>query len=458
MNQEEKRILEVIDRNKNEIISTLRKLVQIPSLTGEEGEIQKYQERIFRKMGLEVDVWEPNIKELFDCYPEVAQYPSCWQPELDLPLRFPDQCNYKQLVESEYIKKLNYDGRPNVVGVLKGNGGGKSLILNGHIDVVTVGDRSRWKHNPFGAEIEGDLLYGRGAVDMKGGVVAMIKAVESIMKAGIKLRGDIIIQSVVNEEHSGNGTLACLVRGYTADAAIVTEPTNLRNIAVSSGGGVYWEIKIKGREVHTGSRWKGREMYGISAIEKAAVVIDELLKMEKMVNSKDKIMSLGIGQIEGGDYATSTAKECLINGVVYFSPKMGTGIEGIRMVKGLLRQSIDRASNRDVWLQENVPELSFLHYDDAYKYDDVYKNPVKDGIYEILAGAGEEVTGEELNMIGLSACDSRHLGNQGGIPTILYGPGDMAKAHSVDENINIRDVIEATKILALTIYRWSNIY
>lgn len=448
MNEEEIKILDIVDKKRDEIVETLRTLVKIPSRTGEEGEIQKVQEAILKKMDLEVDVWEPDVKELFDKYPEIAQYPSCWQPELDLPLTFPDKCTYEQLVSSGYIEKLNYKGRPNVVGTLKGTGGGRSLILNGHIDTVTVEPRERWTHDPFGAEIEKGKMYGRGTSDMKGGVIAMTKAVDCIIKSGIKLKGDVIIQSVVNEEHAGNGTLACIARGYKADAAIVTEPSHSCNVVIKSGGAAYWRIKIKGRETHSGARWRDDKIYGISAIEKVPFIINGLLDLERTQNREDIEFSLGIGKIRGGNYTTSTARECIIDGVVYFTPELGTGISGIEKVKGLIRNTVVDSSNKDPWLRDNPAELYFLHYDDAYEVNN------DEEILQALIGAGEEVMGEKPQIAGMSSCDSRHLGNQGSIPAVLYGPGNPETAHSLDENIDIDDFITATKVLALTIYRW----
>lgn len=446
MNKEETKILNMVDEKRNEIIESLRTLVRIPSCTGEEGEIQKVQAAIFKEMGLDVDIWEPDIKELFDKYPEIAQYPSCWQPELDLPLTFPDNCTYEQLVNSGYVDKLNYKGRPNVVGTLKGTGGGRSLILNGHIDTVTVEPRNQWIHDPFGAEIEEGKMYGRGTTDMKGGVTAMTKAVECIIKSGIKLWGDVIIQSVVNEEHAGNGTLACIARGYKADAAIVTDARFSGNIATKSSGSVYWEIKVKGRESHPGRRWREGEKYGISAIEKVPFIINGLLDLERAQNRGDARFSLGIGKIRGGNYVTSTAKECVMTGVVKFTSELGTGIRGIRKVKDLLRNTVVDSSKKDPWLRDNPAELYFLHYDDAYEI-----NPEGE-ILQTLIGAIKEII-DKAPEIAVSGTDARHLCNQGGIPTVPYGPGNNT-SHSLDENIDIEDLITATKVLALAVYRW----
>ena len=443
----EQKISAWVDENRDELIEELKSFLRIPSLTGYEGMAQKFIQAQYEKLGLELDVFEPDVKELFEKYPEVAQYPTSWEPELDLVIRYSDICTYEQWLNSGYADKLNYKGRPNVVGTWKGTGGGRSLILNGHVDNVTVGDYSRWEHDPFGAEQVEDRIYGRGTCDMKGGLLACAKALEALQAAGIRLRGDVICQSVVNEEHAGNGSLACVARGYRADAAICADGGNV--IHTSTGGGVYWEIQVTGREVHTGARWRGNEMYGVSAIEKAALVVQALCKKEQEANRDETRLSLGIGMINGGAYATNTARDCTISGVVYFSAAMGVGAPGIKAVKNLLRAAIDEVAASDPWLAEHRPELSFLHYDDAYVYPEGHE------LLNVMRSAGEDMLGEPMNVGDMSACDARHLGNQAGIPCLVYGPAGRG-AHAPNEYIEVEGYLNYIKTLALAVYRWCN--
>lgn len=437
-----------IDEHREEIISEFKELIRLPSLTGEEKVGQDFIIEKMKDMGMEIDIWEPDIKELFDQFPELAQYPSSWQPELDLPLKFEDKCTYEQLMESEYRDTLTYTNRPNVVGTLPGSGGGKSLILNGHIDVVTVGDESKWKYPPFSATEEDGMIYGRGTTDMKSGVLAMVKAVEAIVASGVKLKGDVILQSVVNEEHSGNGSLSCIARGYKGDAALCAEPTGTTKACALSGGGIYWEIEVEGKEAHTGSRWKDGKAYGVSAIEKMAVIINALIEQESKINIEEKIVSLGIGTITGGTYATATAALCKITGVAYFSPALGVGVDGIQRIKGFFKEAVASAVAKDDWFTNHVPKVVYSHYDDAYQY------PREFPFFDILKSSAKEALHQELEEVSFSACDARHLGNQGGIPTIIYGPGEIFRAHSVDECIDPEDIIKATKVMAMTILNW----
>ena len=122
-----------------------------------------------------------------------------------------------------------------MVAVLKGTGGGKSIILNGHIDVVPVGDEQNWKQDPFSGHIEAGKLYGRGSTDMKGGTVSLLMALEALIALGIRLKGDVIFQSVIEEESGGAGTLAAVLRGYQADGAIIPEPTNMKIFPEAAG-------------------------------------------------------------------------------------------------------------------------------------------------------------------------------------------------------------------------------
>jgi acetylornithine deacetylase len=235
----ENRILAKAESKSDKAIDVLASLVKIPSLTGEELAAQEFVAQHLENLGLNVDLWEPDVEALFDQFPDVAQYPSHWQHDLILP--YHQLPRYEDLIQSGKIDVLNYRNRPNVVGTWKGSGqGGKSLILNGHIDTVTVEPKEEWTHDPFGAEIEDGKIFGRGVSDMKSGIVAALIALECLIDLGVELRGDVIFESVVNEEHAGNGTLACVARGITADAAIITEPTKNHIRLGNAGGAAGW--------------------------------------------------------------------------------------------------------------------------------------------------------------------------------------------------------------------------
>ncbi len=451
MDRIESQIVQYIDGHKESYIAFLQDLVRIPSITGYEKDAQEFVRKKIEEFGVETEFLEPDLKKMFEKFPEIAQVPSIGEEGLDMPLMTDDKFTYEQIMASPYDRLKSYKDRPNLIGRIKGTGGGRSLILNGHIDTVPIGDRSKWKHDPFGAEIEDGKMYGRGSVDMKGGIATMVFAVEALQKLGIKLKGDLMMQSVVNEEHAGGGSLGAVAAGLTADAAIVVEPSgNNYMVEDGSNGGVYWQVVIKGREAHAGYRWKGKELYGVSANEKSSLVIASLLKMESEVNKDETLMSFCVGKLHGGTYATASAPECVINGVAYFYPQLGTGPAGINKVKKLIRDAVMNID--DPWLKANPPELKFQHYDDAYKLDSS-----KDAVMQTVKGCIRDVLDKEPGVkVAGGGCDARHLGNQGGIPAVVYGPGTALLAHSTDEYIELDDYIKAIKVLAVAIYRWCN--
>jgi acetylornithine deacetylase len=277
-------------------------------------------------------------------------------------------------------------------------------------------------------------------------------ALECLIEVGVKLRGDVIFESVVNEEHSGNGTLACVTKGITADAAIITEPTK-NHIRLGNAGGVYWGVKVKGRSRPTGTRWKGREQEGISAIEKLPRVIDSLLDMELKLNRTSRhprlrdqnSFSMVMGRVHGGHYDTVTASECTLNGSAYFGSEVGSVVD----IMGHIRSAISEANGEDQWLSEVSSEVFFLHHDDPSDIEE------KEPIIQTLLSAAERVTGERPPVYkGTAACDMKHLINQGKIPTTVFGPGWGDQVHKPDEFMSVDSIPSAVQTLTLTIYEW----
>jgi len=443
----EEKILTKAKDNEKHNISLLQKLVRIPSRTGEEGNAQEFLAKYLKGLGLRVEMWEPDIRELFRKFPTNTQYPSHWQHDLILP--YADRPTYRDLVTSGKMNVLNYKDRPNVIARYGEKKGGRSLILNGHIDTVTIEPKSDWTHPPFGGEIVKGKLYGRGASDMKGGIVAAIGAIQAVLEADVKLKGELIFESVVNEEHAGNGTLASICKGILADGAIVTEHSG-NNVYTGNHGGIYWGIRVKGNPSSPGARWAGTKQFGVSAIEKLPPLIQYLIELERKLRRRKAHLnpfSLVIGKVEGGTYETATASDCTMKGVVYFGPDIG----GITEVQYMLQDILDKASRVDPWLKKYPPELFFLHDDDPSRQD--RRHP----LVSVMAKAAHEVSGIKPRVISAPfACDMRHLKNQGKIPTVIYGPGGSGQAHRPDEYFLVADMLPSIQSLALAIYRWCN--
>ena len=448
--------LSLAAKNHDRSIRMLADFVRIRSLTGEEGDAQVFVADTLRDSGAEVTVKEPDVEALFERFPDIAQYPTHWEHDLILP--YQELPTYAALQESGLENVLNYRGRPNVVGVFKGDGNGnddgRSLILNGHADTVTVEPRGEWNRDPFGAEIDGDLMYGRGTSDMKGGLMAGIMALTYLREAGVGLRGDVTIESVVNEEHAGNGTLELVRRGYVADGAIVLEPTN-NKVAVSHAGGLYWQVTVPGSQRSPGARWLNGAMEGVSAIEKLPVVIGALLDLEKRLNQapvEDPMeqgrmpVLLVIGRVSGGHYETVTAGEAIVRGVAYFSPATGEIVEIMQM----MRDAISAANQVDDFLRNEPARLEFLHHDDSMRQSP--QIPLAVALSNQLEQRG--VAGDIVP--GPFCCDARHLVNQGGIPTVIFGPGTIDQAHKPDEHISIEAYLASIEHLIAFVGNWCN--
>jgi acetylornithine deacetylase len=192
--------------NENAIVETTSELIQIPSVTGDESKAQRHIAKILDDIGMEVDIWEIDI-------PEVRKHP-------------------------DFSMGVDRKEGLGVVGCLRG-GNGRSLILNGHIDVVSPGDENNWSVPPWRGTINDGMLYGRGSVDMKGGLSCAIHAVKAVIDSGIDFKGNVFIESVVGEEDGGIGALSTALRGYKADGAVIVERLSsklppLRRAATSS--------------------------------------------------------------------------------------------------------------------------------------------------------------------------------------------------------------------------------
>jgi acetylornithine deacetylase len=289
---------------------------------------------------------------------------------------------------------------------------------------------------------------------MKGGLMAGLMALTYIQEANVRLHGDVIFQSVVNEEHSGNGTLDLVRQKYKADAAIVLEPTENR-VCTEHPGGVYWEIKIPGIAKSPGARWRHGVCVGISAIEKLPLLVNSLLHLEEQLNhgskssSRDTVeaaFSMVIGKIKGGHYETATASELTVRGVAYFSPSVGK----VESVMDKLKCAVEKCNQSDEFLTKYPAEIKFLHHDDS---------ATQTSAIAIAQHAQRILNARENNTAitsGPFCCDMRHLVNRANIPTIIFGPGTIEQAHKPDENISIEQYLKSIEHLIELIITWSN--
>jgi acetylornithine deacetylase len=398
----------------------LQILVRENSTRGYESSTQAIVIEKCRQLGLSLDIWEIGGEELRN---------------------HPAYCCDRQ----------SFAGNPNLVAVLKGTGGGKSIILNGHIDVVPVGDVVNWEHDPFSGQIECGKLYGRGATDMKGGNVALLMAMEALIANGIKLKGDVIFQSVIEEESGGAGTLAAVMRGYRADGAIIPEPTNMK-IFTKQQGSMWFRVTIKGKAAHGGTRYEG-----ISAIEKSLIVIQRLQQLEKARNECitdplfEKIpipISINIGKIISGEWPSSVPDKAIIEGRMGVSPE-----ETIQTAKMKMEKCIQGLNEQDEWFRENPLQIEWFGgrwLPGCIESDHPLINDLTKSFKEIKG---------EAPVIEASpwGTDGGILSTIGNTPAIVFGPGITEMAHDANEYINLEDVFAASEIIALTLMKWCEV-
>ncbi|MBT2656281.1 peptidase [Bacillus sp. ISL-18] len=398
----------------------LQLLVRENSTRGNESSTQAIVIEKCRQLGLTLDIWEIGGDELKS---------------------HPAYCCDRQ----------SFEGNPNLVAVLKGTGGGKSIILNGHIDVVPVGDESNWADDPFSGAIECGKLYGRGATDMKGGNVALLMAMEAIIASGIKLKGDVIFQSVIEEESGGAGTLAAVLRGYQADGAIIPEPTNMKMFPKQQGS-MWFRITVTGKAAHGGTRYEG-----ISAIEKSLQVIQSLQQLEKDRNARvtdplyKKIpipIPINIGKMMSGEWPSSVPDTAVIEGRMGVSPE-----ESIQSAQLELERCLQNLCDQDEWLKKHPLKLEW------------FGGRWQPGTLETNHPLINELTNCFIEIKGESpVIEASPWGTDGGIlstvghtPVVVFGPGITELAHDANEHILLDDLFAASKIIALTILRWCEI-
>jgi acetylornithine deacetylase len=418
------KLLEMIDGQREHAVEFLRTLVSIPSVTGNEGPIQSHLNDYLGKMGLEIDMWDMDAEEI-QKHPAAA------------------------------VVTESYEGRPNIVATRKGMGGGRSLLLNGHTDVIPEGPRESWTDDPWSATVRDNRIYGRGSSDMKSGVSCQILAVQYIEDAGIKLKGDVLVNLVVDEEISGHGTLDTVLRGYSADAAISGETSTLA-VQPACIGRIWFQIHIKGKKAGIQQRYTGVNAIDLGYKIKVAIDDHEKHRLETVShplypNILDTLPCL-VGTIESGSFPSAFPDTCLLQGSIATVP--GEDHNG---VKQAFLDHIAKVAAEDPWMKDHPPEVVFGNKFgglDAEAAD----IPVDHPIVTTLVDCFREVTSKDPEISGRQgAADTRFLINNGDTPTVIFGPGPTAVMHANDEYVDIDDYITAIKVYALSICDWCGV-
>jgi acetylornithine deacetylase len=439
------RVVAAVEARRDEILAVFCDLVRIPSEThppgGDEGPAQRFVEARMRAMGLDVDVFEPWS------VPGIEDHPGWW-PGLD------------------------YQDRPNVVGTWRAGAGratpedapdagaaaatpGRSLILNGHIDVVPAGDPGLWTYDPYGAELVDRRIYGRGTSDQKHGIAAMLMAVEVLRELGLRPAGDVILESVVNEELGGyNGTLACIAKGYRAEAAIVTEATGFAVGGAQKGGQVYL-MRVPGRAFHH-AVWER----GASALDHAIHLKGALRDWERLRAEETRT------DYYYGDRARDLHPRAVHADTVWHLTAGSPDIMA-NPTQAELRFWVDHLPGEDregmlarfeAYIQERAAEIPFLRDHPPVLERAVMRPftgvsvPPNHPIVGSLQRAVLGVLDREAPVVGLEAATDAMMFNlYSDTPAVIFAGGDFDSAHAPDESILADDVIDTTAALAVAI-------
>ena len=407
-------IRQAVRARRDDLVALAQAMVRTPSLPGEEQAVQELVAGRLRTMGLEVSVLPVSLERL-------RGHPA-----------FGDD-------------GFSPEGRIDVIGRWRGAGTGRSLILNGHVDVVSPGDESRWTLSPWSGLVREGRLYGRGACDMKSGLAAGIMAVQVLMDLGWRPGADLTVESVVGEESGGAGTLAAIVAGIRADGAIILEPTGLDLCPVQSGA-LTFRLTVPGLAAHGALR-----QHGVSAIEKFALLLQALLQLEadrharyrtEWYDEPNYVAPINVGTVAGGEWHSTVPEQVVAEGRLGVFPGETTAA-----ARHELLEAIRVAAQADPWLKDHPPTVEWFEgqFESGQTAPD---HP----LVQTLSAAHARLLGEPSRVRGVPyGADLRLFTNHAGIPTVLYGPGDVSLAHGVDEHIVLDDVVAATRVVALMI-------
>lgn len=417
MEDAEREALGWIERHKDKLLSQLQRLVSVPSVVGSEGACQELVADWMKGCCDAVDVWEPDAAWL-------ERHPAY------------------------FLRGTDFRGRPNVVGVVKGRGGGRSLILNAHVDVVDPGPAEAWRHEPWSGAISDGRVYGRGSADDKASLAAILFMARCLRSLSIPLAGDLILESVVDEEWGGGGTLATIQRGYRADAAIVFEPSDL-DICPASRGGQAFRVTVPGKGAHP-----IRSYEGVSALEKALPILAALkdLEGERQARLRTPLFAgypvfapIVVGKISADRIPSKVPEWCVFEGLMGYGPDEAYG-----EARRELEACVARVASGDPWLLAHPPRVEWL----ALNKEGTQLSS-DHPLVSLLCGSFADVMEKQPRLAGFPAgCDLPYLNRHAGIPSLVFGPGDCTIAHGSNEHVAIDEVVQAAKIVALAVLRW----
>jgi acetylornithine deacetylase len=408
------RVAELIEARRDQQIELLQQLVRIPSVTGSEGAIGEFIMNELTGLGF-----------------------TCERRDLD-----PDQTD----------ARFTSTDRANVMASLGGSpAGDPKLLLNGHLDVVDPGDERRWDRPPFGAEIVDGHMWGRGSADMKGGIVAAIFAMLVVADLGLIDGTSCGLALTVGEESGGEGAIALAPQLRGVEGIIVMEPTKLQ-IAPAHAGALQLRITVPGRSAHACVREAG-----VSALTNAIGLIAELQRLEDRRNATAKHplfeaitnkVPCNIGTIHGGTWPSTVPESVVLEGRVGVLPG-----ESAAAIRAELEEVVAALAASDAFLREHPPicewpGMAFLPAE----------TPIDAPIVIALQQGYETATGAPATLTGMTyGADMSHFVNLAGIPTVLFGAGDISDAHASNEHLDLEQLGVATEVLTHTLLAFAQI-
>jgi acetylornithine deacetylase len=406
---------EAIVRGSERSFAFLERLVAAPSTVGHEGEAQDLVAEELARLGFDVR-------------------------SLPIPASIGDD-------PLAGVPQGSYEDRRDVLGTF-GDGDGPSLLLNGHIDVVPADEPELWTASPFTPRIEDGWLYGRGSGDMKGGFALAALAIEAILTLAPEVvRGSLSFLSVIEEECTGNGTLAAARAGVLADAVLLPEPTDLQLLV--AGIGIVWlDVTVEGRSAHAQSADTA-----VNAIDGALVVVEALHDLERDMNSHvdepalngaQHPYNVNVGTFRAGDWGSSVPARARMT-VRVGHPTAWSADEAERRV----RAAIDAASADDPWLREHPPAIRPSGFRaEGYALDPGHV------LARRVSAAHAEAHGAPADAVGApSTTDARLYLNHFGAPALCYGPR-VQRIHGIDECVELDSIVEGARTLARFIAGW----
>ena len=428
LSETERRVCAQIAAREDVLVELLRALIGFDTTTHlvgspvrDEAALQAFLAERLRGAGAEVDLWEPEVGPL-------AGHPM-------IPAGF------------------SFAGRPQLAARFRGSGGGRTLLLNGHIDVVSIEPEAAWLYAPFSAAVIEGAVHGRGACDMKGGVACMVFAAETLALLGIGLAGDLIVNTVSEEESTGAGGLA-MARVLEADGAIVPEPSGL-DVWVACRGSLLPTITVEGRSGHAGIAQSPPALGGaVNAIEKMGIVLDAIAALRQQWATRPTHPFLSPADcvptiVHGGEWIVSYPASCRLDCHIEYLPDQADENGWGSLVAQEFTDSLQRFAARDPWLAEHPPRIDWNVGGVPPAEVDV-----DDPLVQISLAATRDI-GRPGKLGGLDNWhDGATLIVEGGIRSICLGPGDISLAHTSREHVPIVDLVACCQAIAVAAIRY----